>query len=147
MDVVIYTDGACSGNPGPGGWAAVLTAGENRREISGFAAETTNNRMEIMAVIEGLRALNRPCSVRVVSDSAYVVNAFRKRWLANWQRNGWQTSARRPVENQDLWQELLGVMRPHSVDFEWVKGHAANPFNNRCDELAREAITQRGGRT
>lgn len=145
LDVTIYTDGACSGNPGPGGWAAILIADTNQKEISGFAAETTNNRMELTAVVEGLKALKRPCDVHVRSDSSYLVNAFRKRWIANWQKNGWRTSAGRPVENQDLWQELLASMRPHQVQFEWVKGHSENPLNNRCDELARQAIKRRAG--
>lgn len=145
MDVTIYTDGACSGNPGPGGWAAILVAGENQKELSGFAPDTTNNRMELTAVVQGLRALQRPSNVRVHSDSSYLVNAFQKRWLANWQRNGWRTSTGRPVENQDLWQELIASMQPHQVKFEWVKGHAGNPLNNRCDELARQAIQRRDG--
>lgn len=145
MNVTIYTDGACSGNPGPGGWAAILISGDSQKEISGFAAQTTNNRMELTAVLEGLRALKLPCSVEVRSDSSYLVNAFRKRWLDNWQRNGWKTSTGRPVENQDLWQELLAVMGPHQVQFEWVRGHSVNPLNNRCDELARQAIQRRGG--
>ena len=140
MEVMLYTDGACSGNPGPGGWAALLIAGEHEKELSGFAADTTNNRMEITAVIEGLKALTRPCEVRVVSDSSYVVNAFEKRWIANWQRNGWRTSTGKPVENQDLWQELLERLRLHKVRFAWVEGHAADARNNRCDELARQAI-------
>ncbi|MDA8346711.1 MAG: ribonuclease HI [Thermaerobacter sp.] len=145
MDITIYTDGACSGNPGPGGWAAVLVAGERRREISGFAADTTNNRMEMTAVIQGLKALTQPCNVRVHSDSSYVVNAFQKRWLDKWQKNGWRTSTGKPVENQDLWQELLSAIGQHKVKFEWVEGHASDPLNNRCDELAKEAIRQRGG--
>ena len=142
MDVTVYTDGACSGNPGPGGWAAILIAGEHQKEISGFAPETTNNRMEITAVLEALRALTRPSTVRVHSDSSYVVNAFRKRWLDNWQRNGWRTSTGKPVENQDLWQALLAVASQHKVHFEWVEGHASDRLNNRCDEMAREAIRQ-----
>ncbi len=142
MDVTVYTDGACSGNPGPGGWAAILIAGEHQKEISGFAPETTNNRMEITAVLEALRALTRPSTVRVHSDSSYVVNAFRKRWLDNWQRNGWRTSTGKPVENQDLWQALLAVASQHKVNFEWVEGHASDRLNNRCDEMAREAIRQ-----
>jgi ribonuclease HI len=145
VEVTLYTDGACSGNPGPGGWAAVLIWGENRKEISGFEADTTNNRMEITAVVQGLRALTRSCSVRVHSDSSYVVNAFQKRWLDKWKRNGWRTSTGKPVENQDLWLELLSVMEPHKVRFEWVEGHGDDAINNRCDELARQAIKQRGG--
>ncbi len=145
MDVTLYTDGACSGNPGPGGWAAVLIAGDRTKEISGFDAATTNNRMEIMAVIEGLKALRAPSTVHVHSDSSYVVNAFRKRWLDNWQRNGWRTSSGKPVENQDLWRELLACAAPHRVVFGWVEGHANDKMNNRCDELARLAIKERAG--
>ncbi len=139
-EVVIYTDGACSGNPGPGGWGAILMAGEKRKELSGYDCQTTNNRMELIAAIEALKALNRPCSVDLYSDSAYLVNAFLQRWLDNWQKRGWVTSQKKPVENQDLWQELLRLTRIHQVRWHKVKGHADNPHNNRCDELAREAI-------
>lgn len=139
-EVVIYTDGACSGNPGPGGWGAVLLAGEHRKELSGFHPRTTNNRMELQAAISALRALKYPCSVKLYSDSAYLVNAFRQNWLQNWQRNGWVNSRKEPVENQDLWQELLEAARPHRVEWIKVKGHADNAENNRCDELARAAI-------
>lgn len=139
-EVVIYTDGACSGNPGPGGWGAVLLAGEHRKELSGFDPHTTNNRMEIQAAISALRALKYPCSVKLYSDSAYLVNAFRQNWLENWQRNGWVNSKKEPVENQDLWRELLEAARPHKVEWIKVKGHADNAENNRCDELARAAI-------
>lgn len=140
-EVTIYTDGACSGNPGPGGWGAILLAGDNRKELSGFEPSTTNNRMEIQAAIESLRALRYPCVVRLHSDSAYLVNAFRQNWLANWQRNGWRNAKKDPVENQDLWRELLAAARPHQVEWIKVKGHADNDLNNRCDELARAAIT------
>lgn len=140
-EVTIYTDGACSGNPGPGGWGAILLSGDYRKELSGFEPSTTNNRMEIRAAIESLRALRYPCSVRLYSDSAYLVNAFRQNWLANWQRNGWRNARKEPVENQDLWRELLEVARPHRVEWIKVKGHADNALNNRCDELARAAIT------
>lgn len=119
----------------------MLMSGEHRRELSGFEPETTNNRMEIQAAIEALRALKVPCQVKLYSDSAYLVNAFRQGWLANWQRNGWRNAAKKPVENQDLWQELLGLVRQHAVEWIKVKGHADNPYNNRCDELARAAIT------
>ncbi|MFZ5818162.1 MAG: ribonuclease HI [Bacillota bacterium] len=139
-EVTIYTDGACSGNPGPGGWGAILMHGEHRKELSGFEPSTTNNRMEIQAAIEALRALKYPCRVKLYSDSAYLVNAFRQNWLGNWQRNGWINSKKEPVENQDLWRELLEVTRPHQVEWIKVKGHADNPYNNRCDELARAAI-------
>jgi ribonuclease HI len=143
--VTIYTDGACSGNPGPGGWGAILMYGEHRRELSGYDPATTNNRMEILAAVEALRALKGQCKVQLHSDSAYLVNAFRQNWLGNWQRNGWVNSKKDPVENQDLWRELLAVARPHQVEWIKVKGHADNPYNNRCDELARAAITNKGG--
>jgi ribonuclease HI len=139
-EVTIYTDGACSGNPGPGGWGVVLMAGEHRRELSGYEPETTNNRMELTAAIESLRALKYPCRVKLYSDSAYLVNAFRLGWLEKWQRNGWKNAAKDPVENQDLWQELLSLVRLQEVEWIKVKGHAENPHNNRCDELARAAI-------
>lgn len=148
--VEIYTDGACPGNPGPGGWAAILVYGEKRKELSGFAPATTNNRMELTAAIAGLRALKEPCAVALYSDSAYLVNAFRQGWLEKWQRNGWRTAAKEPVENQDLWQELLELCRVHRVEWLKVKGHAGHELNERCDELARAAIasgTAAGGRT
>lgn len=135
-EVLLVPDGAVSGNPGPGGWAVVLVKGANRRELSGGETLTTNNRMELRAVIEGLRALTRPCRVRVQSDSAYVVNAHRQGWLRTWQRNGWRTSARKPVENQDLWQELLAAEEPHAITWELVKGHAGHVLNERADVLA-----------
>lgn len=135
-EVTIYTDGACSGNPGPGGWAAILMAGGAKKELSGGEADTTNNRMELMAVIEGLRALKRPCKVDIYSDSAYVVNAFEQNWLDKWTRNGWKNSAKAEVANSDLWKALLSLTTLHNVTFHKVKGHADNEFNNRCDELA-----------
>jgi ribonuclease HI len=143
-EVTIYTDGACSGNPGPGGWGAILMAGEYRRELSGYESPTTNNRMEILAAIEAIKALKAPCRVKLYSDSAYLVNAFNQNWLGNWQRNGWINSKKDPVENQDLWRELLQTVKPHNVEWLKVKGHANNPLNNRCDELARAAITTKG---
>lgn len=139
-EVIIYTDGACSGNPGPGGWGAVLLSGLHRKELSGFHPHTTNNRMEIQAAIEALRALKYPCRVKLYSDSAYLINAFRQNWLETWQRNGWVNSRKEPVENQDLWQALLEAARPHQVEWLKVKGHADDVENNRCDELARAAI-------
>ncbi len=141
-EVTIYTDGACSGNPGPGGWAAVLRFGAHCKEMSGFVAGTTNNRMEIMAALEGLRALKEPCKVTVCSDSTYLVNAFEKGWLRNWQANGWKTAEKKPVENQELWQILLIAIKKHGHDVRFVKvpGHADDADNNRCDELARAAI-------
>lgn len=143
--VTIYTDGACSGNPGPGGWGAVLMYGRHRRELWGYHSQTTNNRMELQAAIEALRALKAPCHVQLHSDSAYLVNAFLQNWLDNWQRKGWINAKKEPVENQDLWRELLAVARPHRIEWIKVKGHADNPHNNRCDELARGAIEQQGG--
>lgn len=145
--VTVYTDGACSGNPGPGGWGAILMYGDHRKELSGYDPQTTNNRMELMAAIEAVRAIKDPCRIRLHSDSAYLVNAFLQNWLRNWQRNGWVNSQKKPVENQDLWRELLAVSRPHEVEWIKVKGHADNPHNNRCDELARGAITSRGAVT
>jgi ribonuclease HI len=144
-EVLLVPDGAVSGNPGPGGWAAILVSGEHRRELSGGEPHTTNNRMELRGVIEGLRALKRPARVRIQCDSAYVVNAHRKGWIGNWQRNGWKTAAKKPVENQDLWQELLAAEQPHEITWELVKGHAGHELNERADVLAvcaREAAAR-----
>lgn len=138
--VVIYTDGACSGNPGPGGWAAVLTYGAHQKEISGFMPATTNNRMELFAAISGLGQLKTPCDVDLYSDSAYLVNAFEENWISGWLKRDWKTSAGTPVENQDLWRILLQLLKRHTVKFHKVKGHADNPLNNRCDELATTEI-------
>jgi ribonuclease HI len=138
--VTIYTDGACSGNPGPGGWGAILMYRAREKELSGYEPVTTNNRMELTAVIEAIRALKVPCAAAIHTDSAYVCNAFQQDWLSNWQMNGWKTSSKRDVENQDLWVELLAALRPHTFEFVKVKGHSDNPWNNRCDELARNAI-------
>jgi ribonuclease HI len=135
-EVTIYTDGACSGNPGPGGWASILMAGGVKKELSGGERDTTNNRMELMAVIEGLAALKRPCKVDIYSDSAYVVNAFSQNWIEKWIKNGWKNSAKAEVANSDLWKRLLELTSIHTVTFHKVKGHADNEFNNRCDELA-----------
>ena len=139
-DVTIYTDGACSGNPGPGGWGAILMYKGNKKEIAGAMANTTNNIMELSAVIEALKLLKYPCNVSVYSDSAYVVNAFAQNWIRNWERNNWKTSDKKEVKNKELWQQLLELTRVHKVTFIKVKGHADNEFNNRCDELARKAI-------
>ncbi|WP_338834249.1 Ribonuclease H [Moorella humiferrea] len=139
-EVIIYTDGACSGNPGPGGWGAVLIYGDKRKEICGAEARTTNQRMELTAAIAALKALKEPCRVRLYSDSAYLVNAFRQGWLERWQKNGWLTAKKEPVENRDLWQELLNQTSRHQVEWLKVKGHGDNTENNRCDELARAAI-------
>lgn len=138
--VIIYTDGACSGNPGPGGWGAILMYKENKKEISGGKKETTNNIMEITAVIEALKCLKTKCEVQVYSDSAYTVNAFNQGWIYNWIKNGWKSSNKEPVKNKELWQELYDLTKKHKVEFIKVKGHADNKFNNRCDEMAREAI-------
>ncbi len=139
--VHIYTDGSCSPNPGMGGWAAVLLMpGEShRKEISGAVAESTNNRMEITAAIEALRSLKRPCRVVLHTDSRYLMDAFEAGWLEKWKRNGWKTSARKPVLNDDLWRELDDLQSGHQVTWKWVKGHADNVENNRCDQLANEA--------
>ncbi len=142
--VIIYTDGACSGNPGPGGWGTILMASGAKKEMSGGEPLTTNNRMELMAVIEGLSALKRPCDVDIYSDSAYVVNAFNQHWITNWQRNGWRNSAKAEVANVDLWKRLLELTTVHNVNFIKVKGHADNEFNNRCDRLAVEAASKFG---
>ncbi len=138
--VVIYTDGACSGNPGPGGWAAILRYNHHEQVLTGTAPHTTNNRMELTAVIEALRALKEPCRVDVYTDSNYIVRAFQEGWLERWQRNGWRTSNKKPVENQDLWQALLELTRRHAVRFRKVKGHADDTLNNRVDRLAVEAM-------
>ena len=136
MDVIIYTDGACSGNPGPGGYGAILMYGEHKKELSGGEAETTNNRMELMGVITALKALKRPCTVQLFTDSQYIVNAIELGWAKRWQANGWMRNKKDPALNPDLWQELLDLLEIHNVSFHWVKGHAENPYNNRCDELA-----------
>lgn len=140
--VEIYTDGACSGNPGPGGWASVLIYKDKRLELSGYEERTTNNRMELLAAIKALRALKEPCEAMVYSDSAYLIHAFQKKWLENWQKKNWLTSQKKPVENQDLWKELLELSQVHQIHWIKVKGHADNPGNNRCDELARGEIRQ-----
>ena len=142
--VTLYTDGACSGNPGAGGWGAVLLFGECKKELSGSEAETTNNRMELMAVIQGLSKLKYPCEVEIYSDSAYVVNAFNQNWLDSWEKNGWRKADNKPVLNADLWQSLLALTRVHTVQFRKVKGHSDNELNNRCDEFARAAIRLAG---
>ena len=141
-NVTIYTDGACSGNPVPGRWGCILIAGKVEKEMSGGAELTTNNRMELMAVIKGLSALTRPCKVTLYSDSAYVVNAFAQHWLDNWIRNGWVNSAKAEVANKDLWQELLKLNDIHEIEFVKVKGHADNEYNNRCDALAVAAAAK-----
>ena len=138
--VTIYTDGACSGNPGPGGWAAVLISNDLKKEISGGDKNTTNNIMELTAIIEGLKALKFECEVEIYSDSSYCVNAFNQGWIYNWMKKGWKTASGDEVKNQDLWQELYDLTKKHKVTFNKVKGHSDVELNNRCDELARNAI-------
>ncbi|WP_417516667.1 ribonuclease HI [Minwuia sp.] len=137
--VEIWTDGACSGNPGPGGWGALLKYGDRERELSGGAADTTNNRMELTAAIEALSALKRPCEVIVHTDSRYVMDGITS-WLPGWKKRGWKTAAKKPVLNVDLWQMLDELNARHTVEWRWVKGHAGDPGNERADELARTAI-------
>jgi ribonuclease HI len=138
-EVEIFTDGACSGNPGPGGYGAILRYGEVTKEISGYSPDTTNNRMELMAVIEALRLLKRPSKVRVFSDSSYVVKGMNT-WLSGWVRRNWINSKKQPVLNRDLWEELMKLSLPHEIEWKWIKGHEGHKENERCDELARNAI-------
>jgi ribonuclease HI len=138
--VDIYTDGACSGNPGPGGWAAILRVGEHEKELSGFVPHTTNNRMELYAALMGLRELTRSCRVTLHSDSAYFISAFEKGWLTNWRKNGWKNSSGADVSNRDLWEQLLDEVAKHSVRFVKVKGHSDHIWNNRCDKMAVNEI-------
>ncbi|MFP4228225.1 MAG: ribonuclease HI [Salinivenus sp.] len=139
-DVTIYTDGACSGNPGPGGWAAILIMGEDAEHLTGGESYTTNNRMELTAALEALRALDEPASVTLHTDSAYLSNAFNQGWLDSWQENDWQTSSNDDVKNKSLWKALLAEAERHDVEWVWVKGHADNEFNNMADELAVAAM-------
>lgn len=141
-EVIIYTDGACSGNPGPGGWAAILNYKGIEKEIYGFEDNTTNNRMELMAPIKALEQLKEPCSVHINTDSAYVYNAFTKGWIDKWQKNKWQTASKQPVQNQDLWKRLIELTNIHGVKWNKVKGHSNDEKNNRCDELAKLAIKE-----
>ena len=134
--VTIYTDGACSGNPGPGGWCAILRYGEIQKQLSGGEAKTTNNRMELTAVIEALRALKTPCRVELYSDSKYVIDALEKGWARGWKKRGWVKSDKKPALNPDLWELLLSLCDMHDVQCHWVKGHAENKYNNRCDQQA-----------
>ena len=134
--VTLYTDGACSGNPGPGGWGAILEYMGHEKEMSGGERNTTNNRMELTAVIEGLRALKEPCVVELYSDSKYVIDALQKGWAIGWRKRGWVKSDKKPALNPDLWAVLLDLAERHELHYHWVKGHADNPKNNRCDELA-----------
>lgn len=139
--VEIYTDGACSGNPGPGGWGAILVWNGREKEIYGAEAQTTNNRMELTAAIEALRALNRPCKINLHTDSRYVMDGI-TRWIHGWRKNGWRTADRKPVKNADLWQALVEAMAPHEVNWIWVRGHSGHDGNERADALARRAIEE-----
>ncbi|MGZ5852333.1 MAG: ribonuclease HI [Hyphomicrobium sp.] len=139
--VVVYTDGACSGNPGPGGWGAILTWGDKCKELSGGEATTTNNRMELMAAISALEALTRPSRVELHTDSVYLKDGITK-WIHGWKKNGWRTADKKPVKNADLWQRLDEVQRVHDIDWRWVKGHAGHAENERADELARLALAE-----
>ncbi|MDD6396490.1 MAG: ribonuclease HI [Acutalibacteraceae bacterium] len=134
--VEIYTDGACSGNPGPGGWGAVLIYGEHQKEISGGAAETTNNRMELTAVIEALSLLKRPCKIVLTTDSKYVVDSVTKGWVYGWKKRGWKKGDGKPALNSELWEKLLPLLEMHDVNFVWVKGHAGHKYNELCDKMA-----------
>jgi len=140
--VTLYTDGACTGNPGPGGYGVILQFGKHRRELSGGYAHTTNNRMEMMAVIAGLQALKEPCRVRVVTDSEYVVNAMEKGWARSWKARGWRRRTGEPALNADLWERILDLCQEHQVSFQWVRGHAGHAENERCDRLAVEAAAR-----
>ena len=145
--IVIYTDGGCSPNPGPGGWAAILISpahGDYTRELSGYEPDATNNRMELTAAIMALRSLKRPSRVALYTDSQYLKKAFTDGWLKNWQRNGWRSANKKPVKNRDLWMELIDLADIHHIDWHWVKGHAENPMNERCDRLVQEARMRAG---
>ncbi len=135
-EVIVYTDGACSGNPGPGGWGAILIHGKKEKELSGGEAHTTNNRMEMMAVIEALKAMKKPCHVKIHSDSALIINAMTKGWIENWQKKGWRKADKKPVENKDLWEAMLLAMNTHKVSWIKVKGHSGLELNERVDQLA-----------
>jgi ribonuclease HI len=139
--VEVFTDGACKGNPGPGGWGAVLRMGHHEKDLSGSEPATTNNRMELTAVIRSLAALKEPCEVHLHTDSRYVIDGITK-WIFGWQKNGWRTAAKKPVLNADLWQELLGEVRRHKIQWTWVKGHDGHPENERADKLASDAALQ-----
>lgn len=143
--VEIATDGACKGNPGPGGWGALIRSGATEKELSGAENPSTNNRMELMAAIEALTALKRPCRVTLSTDSRYVMDGLTK-WIKGWQKNGWKTADRKPVKNADLWQRLLDAAKPHRIEWVWVKGHAGHPDNERADRLASDAASAIGRR-
>ena len=139
--VTIYTDGACKGNPGPGGWGAILKYGKNTKEIKGFSLNTTNNIMELTAVIEALRSLTRSCEIIITTDSNYVKDGISK-WIHQWKKKGWKTAGKKPVKNKDLWQELEKEVQRHQISWKWVKGHSGHPENERADELANKAIEE-----
>ena len=141
-EVIIYTDGACSGNPGPGGWGTILIYKDIKKEISGGSPNTTNNIMEMTAVIEGLKQLKESCNLKIYSDSAYIVNAFNEHWIEGWKKNNWHNSKKEAVKNKELWIELLDLLNKHNYEFIKVKGHSDNEYNNRCDELARNEINK-----
>ncbi|MAZ44118.1 MAG: ribonuclease HI [Legionellales bacterium] len=141
--VQLYTDGACLGNPGPGGYAALLVFDQNEKMVTGAEPETTNNRMELRAVIEGVRNLKKPCRVDITTDSKYVSNGITQ-WMAGWKKNGWKNAQKKPVKNQDLWKELDEALQPHEIHWHWVKGHSGHPENERVDEAARKVIEDKG---
>lgn len=135
-EIQIFSDGACSGNPGPGGWGAILRYKDVEKELSGGEPETTNNRMELMGVIAALESLKEPCQVKVFTDSQYIAKAFTENWLANWQKNGWKTAGKKAVKNRELWERLLAQAVIHKLEWQWIRGHAGHPENERCDQLA-----------
>jgi ribonuclease HI len=143
--VVIHTDGACRGNPGPGGWGAVLEHQSRERELYGYEPETTNNRMELMAIIQALETLKRPCRVRAITDSQYVMKGVTE-WMAGWKKRGWRTASRKPVANRDLWERLDAAMQRHEIEWEWVRGHTGHTGNERADQLANRGIDEAGGK-
>lgn len=138
-EVELFSDGACSGNPGPGGWGSILRFKGIEKELSGGEAETTNNRMELLAVINALESLKEPCKVKITTDSKYVCDAFLQNWLSSWLKNGWKTASKKPVKNRELWERLLALSEKHELSWFWIKGHAGHPENERCDKLAVEA--------
>ena len=139
--VHIYTDGACKGNPGPGGWGAILKYGQHVKELNGYSRETTNNIMEITAVIEALKSLTRPCSIKLTTDSNYVKNGITE-WIHNWKKKGWKTANKKPVKNKEFWLQLDAEVQRHNIEWKWVKGHSGHPDNERADELANEAVEE-----